>query len=63
MKTNQTWGMVLIVAGMISLIAIPLSGYFIAAMAVIAVFAVGYVIEKYYVLRDEEDDNDKEKDE
>lgn len=60
MKTNQTWGMVLIVAGMLSLIAVPLSGYFVVAMVVIAIFGAGYLFEKHYILRDD-DDKDKEK--
>lgn len=59
MKTNQTWGMVLIVTGMLGLIVVPVSGNFVVAMIAIAVFGAGYFIEKHYIHKD--DDKEKEK--
>lgn len=57
MKSNQSWGMALIVAGMLGLIAVPLSGYFVSALVFIVILGGGYLISKFYIIKD----NDKEK--
>lgn len=56
MRANQFWGVLLVAAGLVSLTIVPISAYLIIALAIIAMFAGGYIAFMHYIINDNEEE-------